>query len=48
MKRIAAITIFLGSFLSFGVQPLVGRTLLPTFGGMAISTYWRSLSVGVS
>ena len=35
MKRLAAITIFLGSFLSFGVQPLVGRTLLPTFGGMA-------------
>ena len=35
MKRLAAITIFLGSFLSFGVQPLVGRTLLPAFGGMA-------------
>lgn len=26
-------TIFLGSFLLFGVQPLVGRTLLPAFGG---------------
>ena len=27
------VTIFLGSFLLFGVQPLVGRTLLPAFGG---------------
>ena len=35
MKHLAAITIFLGSFLVFGVQPLVGRTLLPVFGGMA-------------
>ena len=35
MKHLSAITIFLGSFLSFGVQPLVGRTLLPEFGGMA-------------
>ncbi len=30
---LAPITIFLGSFLLFGVQPLVGRTLLPAFGG---------------
>ena len=35
MKRLAPIAIFLGSFLSFGVQPLAGRTLLPIFGGMA-------------
>ena len=36
MKRfLPAITIFLGSFLSFGVQPMVGRTLLPVFGGTA-------------
>ena len=28
-------TIFLGSFLVFGVQPMVGRTLLPVFGGTA-------------
>ena len=35
MRRLAVPAIFLGSFLSFGVQPLVGRTLLPTFGGMA-------------
>ena len=26
-------TIFLGSFLAFCVQPMVGRTLLPHFGG---------------
>ena len=30
---LAPVTIFLGSFLLFGVQPLVGRTLLPAFGG---------------
>ena len=30
---LAVVTIFLGSFLLFGVQPLVGRTLLPAFGG---------------
>lgn len=36
MKNVlSAGTIFLGSFLSFGVQPLVGRTLLPVFGGVA-------------
>jgi hypothetical protein len=29
-----AITIFLGAFLLFGVQPLIGRFLLPWFGGM--------------
>ena len=36
MKRhLPVITIFLGSFLLFGVQPLLGRTLLPSFGGTA-------------
>ncbi|MCI0499783.1 MAG: fused MFS/spermidine synthase [Planctomycetales bacterium] len=28
-----ALTIFLGAFLLFGVQPLIGRYLLPWFGG---------------
>lgn len=28
---LAKATIFLGSFLVFGVQPMVGRTLLPVF-----------------
>ena len=32
-KSLAALTIFLGSMLLFGVQPMVGRTLLPFFGG---------------
>lgn len=32
---IPALTIFLGAFLVFLVQPLVGNTLLPTFGGTA-------------
>ena len=31
-------TIFIGAFLVFLVQPMVGRTLLPLFGG--ISTVW--------
>lgn len=38
MKRIRLIsilTIFIGSFLVFGVQPMVGNTLLPFFGGTA-------------
>jgi hypothetical protein len=30
-----SLTIFLGSFLIFGVQPMLGRTLLPAFGGTA-------------
>ena len=34
-KTLSAITIFLGSFLIFGVQPMVGNTLLPAFGGTA-------------
>lgn len=33
-----ALTIFLGAFLVFLVQPLVGNTLLPVFGGTA--TVW--------
>ena len=34
-KWLSVATIFLGSFLVFGVQPMVGRTLLPVFGGTA-------------
>lgn len=30
-----ALTLFLGSFLLFGIQPMLGRTLLPPFGGSA-------------
>jgi hypothetical protein len=30
-----AVTIFFGSFLLFVIQPLLGRTLLPSFGGTA-------------
>lgn len=33
--RLPALTIFLGSGLLFGVQPMLGRTLLPSFGGTA-------------
>jgi hypothetical protein len=32
---VSAITLFVGSFLLFLVQPLLGRTLLPVFGGSA-------------
>lgn len=32
---LAGLTIFVGSFLIFGIQPMVGRTLLPVFGGTA-------------
>lgn len=32
-KQLSILTIFLGSMLLFGVQPMVGRTLLPFFGG---------------
>lgn len=32
---LSAVTIFVGSFLVFGVQPMVGNTLLPFFGGTA-------------
>ncbi len=34
-RMLPAVAIFMGSFLSFGVQPMVGRTLLPAFGGTA-------------
>lgn len=34
-KKLSALTVFIGSFLLFGVQPMVGRTLLPVFGGTA-------------
>ena len=34
-KALAALTIFTGAFLVFGVQPMVGNTLLPMFGGTA-------------
>ena len=39
-----ALTIFLGSFLAFFVEPLVGRTLLPSFGGGA--AVWVTCLVG--
>ena len=32
-RVLSAVTIFFGSMLLFGVQPMVGRTLLPFFGG---------------
>jgi hypothetical protein len=35
MNFLSRLTIFTGSFLLFGVQPMVGRTLLPVFGGTA-------------
>lgn len=31
--KILAATIFLGSFISFALEPMIGRTLLPVFGG---------------
>jgi hypothetical protein len=34
-NKLPSLTIFLGSFLIFGVQPMLGRTLLPAFGGTA-------------
>lgn len=37
-KLLSIITIFIGSALLFGVQPMVGRTILPYFGGT--STVW--------
>ena len=42
--KLAAPLIFLGSFLSFFVEPLVGRTLLPWFGGGA--SVWVTCLVG--
>lgn len=40
----SALAIFIGSFLSFFVEPLVGRTLLPWFGGGA--SVWVTCLVG--
>lgn len=34
-SRLSILAIFLGSFLLFGIQPLLSRTLMPSFGGMA-------------
>jgi hypothetical protein len=33
--RLSVLAIFLGSFLLFGIQPMLSRTLLPAFGGAA-------------
>jgi len=33
--RFATLAVFFGSFLLFAVQPMLGRTLLPSFGGSA-------------
>ncbi len=33
--RLPVVAIFLGSFLLFGIQPLLSRALLPSFGGTA-------------
>lgn len=33
--RIASLAVFFGSFLLFTVQPMLGRSLLPSFGGSA-------------
>ena len=52
MNKLPALTIFLGSFLFFGVQPMLGRTLLPAFGGTSavwttcLATYQVLLRVG--
>ena len=35
LMNIYVLTVFLGSFLLFGVQPMLGRTLLPSFGSSA-------------
>ena len=32
-KTLLVLTIFLGSFISFALEPMIGRTLLPAFGG---------------
>ena len=51
-NKLSALTIFLGSFLIFGVQPMLGRTLLPAFGGTSavwttcLATYQVLLLVG--
>ena len=35
MQVLSRIAIFLGAFIPFALEPLVGRTLLPKFGGVA-------------
>ena len=35
MQLVAKLAIFLGAFIPFALEPLVGRTLLPKFGGVA-------------
>lgn len=51
-NKLPSLTIFMGSFLIFGVQPMLGRTLLPAFGGTAavwttcLATYQVLLLVG--
>ena len=51
-RCLPALTVFLGSFLLFGVQPMLGRTLLPSFGGTAavwtvcLAAYQTLLLVG--
>ena len=34
-KLLASVTIFWGALLVFGIQPMIGNTLLPVFGGTA-------------
>lgn len=34
-KLLAILAIFCGSFIAFALEPLIGRTLLPSFGGSA-------------
>ena len=34
-RSFPVLALFTGSFLLFGIQPMLGRTLLPTFGGSA-------------
>ena len=33
MRKQLVFAIFLGSFMSFALEPMIGRTLLPVFGG---------------
>ena len=32
-NKLLAATIFFGSFISFALEPMIGRVLLPVFGG---------------
>ena len=32
-KKLLVFAIFLGSFISFALEPMIGRALLPVFGG---------------